>query len=101
MKRIFGLIVTLLVLVFGLFFGLLNADPVTVNYYFGTTTLPLSLLLVFSLLLGAVFGVLAALSHIFRLRRELHRLRREQRRTDEELSRLRPLPSDEAQGVSQ
>ncbi|MDX9741459.1 MAG: LapA family protein [Gammaproteobacteria bacterium] len=96
MKRIFGLIVTLLVLVFGLFFGLLNADPVTVNYYFGTSILPLSLVLVFTLLFGAVCGVLAALGHIFRLRRELHRLRREQRHADEELSRLRPLPVDEA-----
>jgi putative membrane protein len=101
MKRIFGLILTLLVLVFGLFFGLLNADPVTVNYYFGTSTLPLSLILVFSLLLGAVCGVLAALSHIFRLRRELNRLRREQRRTDEELSRLRALPADETSAATQ
>lgn len=91
MKRILGLIGTLLILVFGLFFGLLNADPVTVNYYFSSRSLPLSLVMVFTLLFGAVCGVLAALGQIFRLRRDLHRLRREQRHAEEELSKLRPL----------
>jgi putative membrane protein len=92
MKRIVGLIVILLVLVFGLFFGLLNAEPVTVNYYFGTRELPLSFVLVVMLVLGALFGVLAGLAHAFKLRREIHRLRKEHRLVEQELANLRALP---------
>jgi len=91
-KRVLGLIFILLVLVFGLFFGLLNAEPVTVNYYFGTRSLPLSFVLVMMLVIGAVCGAVAGLGHTFRLRREISRLRRDNRVVEQELSNLRSLP---------
>lgn len=92
MKRVLGLLLLLLVLVFGLYFGLLNAEPVTVNYYFGARTLPLSFILVVMLIFGAVLGAVAGLGHSFRLRREIHRLRREHRIAEQELANLRSLP---------
>lgn len=92
MKRILGLLLVLLVLVFGLFFGLLNAEPVTVNYYFGSRSVPLSFALIVMLVLGAVCGALAGLAHAFRLRREIHRLRKEHRIAEQELANLRALP---------
>lgn len=95
MKRIIGFIFFLLVLVFGLFFGLLNAEPVEVNYYFGTREMPLSLILVMMLVAGALLGALAGLGLVLREKREIHRLRREIRVTEKELTNLRSLPLKE------
>jgi putative membrane protein len=92
MKRILSLVFFLIVLVCGLFLGLLNAQPVRVDYYFGARELPLSLVLVAAVLLGAVCGVLAALGSIFRKSREIARLRKEIKLTGKELSNLRSLP---------
>ena len=92
MKRIISLVFFLIVLICGLFFGLLNADPVRVDYYFGAHELPLSLVLVVVLLAGAVCGVLAALGMIFRKNREIARLRKEIKIAGKELSNLRALP---------
>lgn len=97
MKRVIGLLFILLVLVFGLYFGLLNAESVTVNYYFGSSELPLSFILAVMLVFGAVLGAFAGLGHSFRLRREIHRLRKENRIAEQELANLRSLPiKDEA-----
>ena len=76
----------------GLFFGLLNAAPVKVDYYFGARELPLALVLVITLLAGAVCGVLATLGVIFRNNREISRLRKEVKIAGKELSNLRALP---------
>jgi putative membrane protein len=92
MKRIISLVFLLIVLVCGLFFGLLNAAPVRIDYYFGARELPLSLILVITLLAGAVCGVLASLSLIIRKNREISRLRKELKITGKELSNLRALP---------
>jgi putative membrane protein len=95
MKRIFSLVFFLLVLISGLFLGLLNAQTVRVDYYFGARELPLSLVLVAALLVGAVCGVLAALGLIFRKSREIARLRKEIKITGKELSNLRSLPTQD------
>jgi lipopolysaccharide assembly protein A len=95
MKRIVGFLFVLLVLVFGLFFGLLNADPVTVNYYFGARELPLSFVLVVMLVVGAVAGALAGLGVVLKTRREVRRLRKELRVAEKELGNLRSLPLKE------
>jgi len=92
MKRIFSLVFLLIVLICGLFFGLLNATLVRIDYYFGAREIPLSLLLVITLLAGAVCGVLAALGMIFRKNREISRLRKELKITGTELGNLRSLP---------
>lgn len=95
MKRILGFLLILLVLVFGLFFGLLNAEPVNVNYLFGSRELPLSFVLVMMLIIGALAGALAGLSLAFRVKREVYRLRREVRLAEKELTNLRSLPIKE------
>jgi putative membrane protein len=92
MKRIISLVFLLVVLICGLFFGLLNAEPVRIDYYFGARELPLSLILVITLLAGAVCGVIASLSLIIGKNREISRLRKELKITGKELSNLRALP---------
>jgi len=83
MARIISLFFVLVILSFGLFFGLLNANEVQVNYYLGETALPLSVIIVASLIVGAVLGAIASLGIVFRQKRQLGRLRRKLGRIDE------------------
>ncbi len=92
MRRLVFLLLAIAVIALGLSFAMLNANAVSLNYYFGTASLPLSLWLAITLLCGAVLGALSTTALILRQRRELGRLRRERRQTREELDELRKLP---------
>ena len=59
----------LAVVLLGLTFHLRNGELVTVDYYFGSSELPLSLALAGALFLGALLGVLACLPRMVALRR--------------------------------
>jgi uncharacterized integral membrane protein len=61
-------------------FAVKNSDPVVVHYYFGQQWhAPLVFVLLLSLCVGAVLGILASLSQIFRQRREIMELKRAMR----------------------
>ncbi len=92
MARIVTLVIFLLMLIAGLFFGLLNADPVSINYYWGQGAIPLSLLMAMMLIFGALLGVLASLGMVIRLRHQLGRQKRQLRDREKELSNLRAIP---------
>jgi lipopolysaccharide assembly protein A len=92
MLRILSLIVFLLVLVTGLAFTVLNAEPVQLNYYFGTRFVPLSLTLVGALIAGVVLGIAAGLGMVLRLKREIARLRKTVKVTEREVLNLRSIP---------
>lgn len=92
MRRIIGLIALLVVVLFGLSFALLNAHPVSVDYYFGELGLPLSLLLVFMLIIGAGIGVLGCLSLLLSKANQVRRMRKQLASTEREVTQLRRLP---------
>jgi putative membrane protein len=92
MRRLIGLVFILLVVGFGLSFALLNAGLVTLDYYLGTTELPLSLALTLALVVGAILGLAAATAVLIRDKREAARLRRRLGQMEKELSELRKLP---------
>ena len=62
-------LLVLAVVLLGLTFHLRNGELVTLNYYFGSSELPLSLALAGALFLGALLGVLACLPRMVALRR--------------------------------
>lgn len=62
-------LLVLAVVLLGLTFHLRNGELVTVDYYFGSSELPLSLALAGALFLGALLGVLACLPRMVALRR--------------------------------
>jgi len=72
-------VIVLLCLVTGLALHLRNQTPVTLDLYLAAWTLPLSLLLVLVLTLGALLGALAMLPGRWRLGRRLHGVERELR----------------------
>lgn len=92
MKRIFALVFFLIILVSGLGFAVINADTVTLNYYLGVISAPLSLILVVAITFGAVLGVLATIGMMLSLKREVARLRRTVKVKEKEISNLRSIP---------
>ena len=54
MMRLIYLACALLVIVLGVVFAVLNAETVQLNYYLGSVDLPLSLVLVLAIIVGAL-----------------------------------------------
>ncbi|AUJ30108.1 lipopolysaccharide assembly protein LapA domain-containing protein [Liquorilactobacillus hordei] len=71
MKNQWRMIVALLIALVVVIFALLNTQKVELNFLFGKFSLPLVLILVVSLLLGALVAVLVSTVTIVSLRREL------------------------------
>jgi putative membrane protein len=92
MKRIIIFTILLVVALIGLSFALLNADTITLNYYFGKLQAPLSLIMVIAIALGAVMGVLASMWAVVAQKRELAKMRKAAKITEKEITNLRSLP---------
>lgn len=92
MARIIGFILILIILILGLYFGSINAEPVKLDYFWGTSEVALSVALVLSLFIGAVLGVLACLSMIIRLRHKVAKLQKAVKAAEKEVVNLRTLP---------
>ncbi len=90
--RLIGLIIIALVLFIGVTFACLNAEIVTINYYIGSAKLPLSLLLVIVLTLGALCGLMVGLKLFVVSKRETYRLRHRLKIADKEIANLRVIP---------
>lgn len=92
MKRILLFIILLLVVLLGLSFALMNAGPVSLDYYFASVEAPLSLVVVLAIALGALLGVLAMGGVLFGQKREMAKLRKSIKLAEKEISNLRSLP---------
>lgn len=92
MSKLFYTVFVLAVILFGVIFAMLNAESVQLNYYFGAKQLPLSLIIVLSMLVGAILGVLASIRLILKSRREISRLRKASEIAEKEIANLRAIP---------
>ena len=92
MVRIVYLIIFLILVVFGIVFAVLNAEPVKLNYYFGSKEVALSLVLVLAMIVGAILGVIASASMIVSNRREVMKLRKSVELAEKEVANLRAIP---------
>jgi putative membrane protein len=90
--RIFSYLLLLLIVLIGVSFAALNAGPVWINYYIGSSKLPLSLLLVVSLIGGVVLGLVVSFISYIRLQTTNRRLRQRLKLVEEEVANLRALP---------
>ncbi len=87
--RIIGVLFFLFILFLGVGFSSLNSEPVSVNYYIGSFTLPLSVVAVSAFSLGVVCALVLSFLSLIGLRVRVARLRRDLRRRDEEITSLR------------
>ncbi len=92
MARIIKFVVLLIVFVIGLVFALLNDQAVQINYYFGSTEVPLSLVAVLSLVLGALVGMVVSLAILVKAKRQVSSLRKSVNVAERELANLRAMP---------
>ena len=90
--RIFTYFILLLVVLFGITFALLNAEPIIINYYIGTTESPLSLLLVIAFVAGGFLGMVVCLLPYFHLKSKNRQMRRRLKLLEEEVTNLRTMP---------
>ncbi|BAO44429.1 LapA family protein [Thiolapillus brandeum] len=92
MLKLIKFILLLGVALLGAGFASINPEPVTLNYYFSDITVPLGLMVLVMIGLGAVLGVASSLLLMARVRRENQRLRRRARLASEEVNNLRTIP---------
>jgi len=90
--RVFGYVFLLIIIIWGITFAILNADPVTIHYYIGMKQLPLSLLLVISFGIGLFVSFLYMGFVILRLKSERRHLRKRLSVAEKEIDNLRTIP---------
>jgi uncharacterized integral membrane protein len=74
--RLLSIITLTFAVLLGMSFAILNADFVTVHYYVGTKSVPLSLLILGAWIFGIIVGLLISALKILGLRMELRRQQR-------------------------
>lgn len=91
MARLLGFLLLVILVVLGLSFAVLNSQSVALNYYFGARDIPLSMVVVVSLVAGAVTGILVSLGTIIRLKQQTGSLRRRLRTAQRDAEQARIL----------
>lgn len=90
--RIVSFIFLLLIILLGITFAVLNSAIVTVNYYVGQNTMPLSLLLVLDFALGGLVGLGIGLWLFIKIKLKNYRLRQRLKFAEKEIENLRAIP---------
>lgn len=90
--RIISYILLLLIILFGTTFAALNSESVTINYYFGQNSLPISLLLVLVFAFGCLIGILVGFWMLIKSKLHIYRLRQRLHLAEKEIENLRAIP---------
>lgn len=90
--RIIGYIVLLIVVILGMTFATLNGELVTINYYFGKSTLALSLLLALFFASGCFVGMLSGLWLLIKSKLKCRRVKQKLLLAEKEIQNLRAIP---------
>ncbi len=90
--RILSYLFLLVVMLVGLTFSSLNSVSVVFNYYLGSKTITLSLLLVFAFGCGIFLGLLMALFSCLKIKRDNMRLKSRLKIAETEIENLRSIP---------
>lgn len=91
MARVLYLAIAVLVALSGLAFHIRNKQDIVLDYFAGTVTVELSLVVVGSLVLGVGLGALVMSSTVLRQTAEIRRLKRRQLIAGRELASLRAI----------
>lgn len=96
MSRLVSFVLVFILVILGLAFAVINAQPVELNYFLATREVPLAMTLVLTLVFGALIGLLFSLGMVIRFKRETLRLRRQIRVAEQEVINLRNIPIKDA-----
>lgn len=92
MRRIITIIFFIFIFIVGVGFSAINMEPVSINYYLGTLTLPLSVIIVLAIVIGTILGALALFTSSMGIRYENRRLNKKLSVSEQEVDSLRILP---------
>lgn len=90
--RIISYFFLLVIVLFGMTFATLNSESVTINYYLGQSTLPLSLLLVIVFAFGCLIGMIVGFWLLMKAKLLNYRLRQRLSLAEREIENLRAIP---------
>lgn len=90
--RIFSYILLLVVVLVGITFAALNHNEVSIHYYVGQRTLPLSILLVISFVLGSLMGLFVGFWLFLKTKIKYYRLQQQLKISEKEIENLRVIP---------
>lgn len=89
--RVISAILLFVLLVVLIALACVNANVVTINYYFGSIKLALSLSLAISLILGCFIGLLFSFLVFIKQKRQQSKLKHQLQKMEKELRELRAL----------
>jgi putative membrane protein len=92
MRKFIPIVIFILVFAAGSAFSAINTDAVTINYYLGSISLPLSIVIVLSMVTGIILGALIITVSTLKLRYENRRLTKKVKQAEQEIDNLRTLP---------
>ena len=92
MQRIITIAIFIAVFAAGAAFSAVNNTPINIQYYLGTVTMPISIVVIASLVIGITIGALAIFIGSLQLRYENRRLQNKIDLREQELDSLRILP---------
>lgn len=92
MSRLIIIAIFIFVFILGTGFSAINTTSVAINYYLGTVTLPLSVVIVLAIILGSLLSASALVLGSLRLRYENRRLTKKLAISEQEINSLRILP---------
>lgn len=90
--RIISYTILLVIVLFGMTFATLNSESVTINYYLGQSTLPLSLLLVIVFAFGCLVGMVVGIWLLIKAKLLNYRLKQRLNMAEKEIDNLRAIP---------
>lgn len=86
------LVVYLLLIIIGVSFAALNASSTSVNFYFKTLSMPISVLMAIMLGIGILIGFILFLGRYWRLKNECRKIKNQLKLTEKEIKNLRSIP---------
>ena len=92
MQRIITIAIFIAVFAAGAAFSAVNTTPINIQYYLGTVTMPISIVVIVTLIIGITIGALAIFIGSLQLRYENRRLQNKIDLREQELDSLRILP---------
>ncbi len=97
MKRIINIIIFILLFTISVTFAFFNFESIKVHYLFGETTTPLVIVILLTLVVGAIIGVLFTVWMSMHVRMELSKTKKELKSVRQELDNLRTIPLKDRQ----
>lgn len=90
--RIISYFFLIVIILFGMTFATLNSESVTINYYLGQSSMPLSLLLVFAFAFGCMIGMVVGFWLLIKAKINNYRMRQQLNNAEKEINNLRAIP---------